>query len=131
MSDTNDFLGIGWSFPPTFNSRGVVMDNELEDIEKSLEILFTTRTGERFLQPQYGCDLTDIVHDPQSISMSQIRSLINKAITAYEPRIILQDVTVTPRHQEGLLLLEIEYLILSTNRQHNFVHPFYLNEGGG
>ena len=37
----NSFLGIGWSFPPSFNrfSRSVVMVEKEDDIEESLEIL--------------------------------------------------------------------------------------------
>ena len=61
IDQENNFLGKGWSFPPAF-SRGaktVEMTTQVEDIERSLEILLTTSLGERIMQPRYGCN-TDI-----------------------------------------------------------------------
>ena len=51
------FLGIGWSFPPTFNkeSSDVKMVSDETDIKESLEIYFNTKLGERIMRPSYGC----------------------------------------------------------------------------
>ncbi|RQP08730.1 MAG: hypothetical protein EAS52_24730, partial [Parapedobacter sp.] len=51
------FLGTGWSFPPQFDNEGgsVEMLSDGEDIRSSLEILLSTRPGERVMRPNYGC----------------------------------------------------------------------------
>ena len=55
----NAFLGIGWAFPPAFNSGtcSAVLVTDQQDIEQSLRILFSTHPGERVMQPEYGCAL--------------------------------------------------------------------------
>jgi phage baseplate assembly protein W len=49
MIENNSFLGRGWSFPPSFDDTcmDVKMLNGAEDIESSLQILLSTRLGER------------------------------------------------------------------------------------
>jgi hypothetical protein len=61
MSSDSSFLGTGWSFPPSFAAAGsdVRMVSAAEDIEQSLAILLTTRRGERVLQDDFGCDLSE------------------------------------------------------------------------
>ena len=58
MLADSSFLGTGWSFPPTFRKGGadVEMAAGSEDIHQSLQILLSTRLGERILQPEFGCD---------------------------------------------------------------------------
>ena len=47
MTSDKDFLGTGWSFPPTFSraSLSVLMVKDNQDIHQSLYILFSTRLG--------------------------------------------------------------------------------------
>ena len=128
----DSFLGTGWSFPPAF-SRGpqsVVMVSDEDDIRQSLEILLTTGLGERFLRPTYGCDLRRYIFEPLDEGLvAYIRDLIDNAILYHEPRIRLTDLTLTPRADEGTLLIELEYVIRATNSRQNFVFPFYKDEG--
>src|SRR5205809_1009841 len=53
------FLGTGWSFPPTFTQGGaeVALVSGAEDIQQSLQILLSTRLGERVMEDEFGCDL--------------------------------------------------------------------------
>ena len=55
------FLGIGWSFPPTFNveSGDVEMTSKEEDIRQSIQIYFNTKLGERIMRQDFGC----IIHE--------------------------------------------------------------------
>lgn len=131
MNIDQSFLGRGWSFPPTFNkqARGVVMTSNEEDIEKSLEILLATRIGERYLQPTYGCNLSDMAFEGLMASKAYIKDLINNAILFHEPRIELRDIEMQASLEEGLIRISVEYSIVGTNTRHNYVYPFYLNEG--
>ncbi len=128
----NSFLGTGWHFPPRFvkGPETVVMVSDIEDIQQSLEILLTTTVGERFLRPTYGCDLRNYLFEPLDDGLrAYIRDLVNTAILYHEPRIRLLGLNLYPSENEGLLLIELDYRIRSTNSRKNFVFPFYRDEG--
>ncbi|MFT3681153.1 MAG: GPW/gp25 family protein [Ferruginibacter sp.] len=126
------FLGVGWSFPPTFCKRPCVvkMVADEEDIEQSLKILLSTRHGERVMQPEYGCNLDVLLFEPISNSLiAFVKDLIEKAVLYHEPRIEMKKLDIqTDRATEGLLLIELEYVIRTTNSRYNLVYPFYLKE---
>ena len=127
------FLGTGWDFPPKFQktSGSVAMTSDQEDIEKCLEILLSTRLGERIMRPDFGCDLTDMIFEPLSASVkAYIKDLVEKAILLHEPRIILKKIELeADKEQQGLVNILVEYVISSTNSRKNYVYPFYLEEG--
>jgi phage baseplate assembly protein W len=132
MSSNSSFLGTGWSFPPGFAAAGsdVRMVSAAEDIEQSLAILLTTRHGERVMQEDFGCDLSEFQFGEVSQGLiGRIRSFIADGLLHHEPRITLHDVDVSlSGAHEGLLLITIDYTIRATNSRYNMVYPFYLNE---
>lgn len=126
------FLGTGWGFPPEFikSSGTVKMTSGEEDIHKSLEILFSTEFGERLLEPNYGCNLKTIVFEPIDATQSAyIENLISDAITYHEPRIVLEEININENPGEGIINIELEYIIPETNTRSNFVYPYYIDEG--
>lgn len=127
--DEKSFLGRGWSFPPEFGreSQTVRMVDDEEDIRQSLTILFTTRSGERFNR-SYNGDLNEFIHEPMDqTTFRQIKDRIEKAVLLYEPRIELKEVHFDQsRVPHGVLMIEINYLILRTCTEANMVFPFYL-----
>lgn len=134
MANENDFLGTGWSFPPSFDkkARSVSMVSDIEDIEQSLQILLSTSLGERVLQPKFGADLKDYVFEPANSGLiTTITDIVRTAIIYFETRISLMKLDInTDNIHEGLLLIEIDYRVKVTNSRFNFVYPFYLKEGG-
>ena len=127
------FLGTGWSFPPKFNkkSKRVEMISDVEDIKSSLEILLSTRLGERIMVPNYGCNLDDLVFENLDKTFETfITEIIRIAILYHEPRIDLESIEYQADNaNEGVLLIVINYKIRATNSRENFVFPFYKNEG--
>lgn len=130
---TSSFLGRGWSFPPTFNrsNAGVEMLAEEADIASSLEILLSTRPGERLMLPQYGCNLDELLFENLDTRMKTLMAdKIESAILYFEPRILLDGVRLREDQQlEGLVLIEIDYRVKTTNSRFNFVYPYYKTEG--
>ena len=61
----NAFLGIGWAFPPAFNSGtcSAVLVTDQQDIEQSLRILFSTHPGERVIAVDHHFFVSHIQHD--------------------------------------------------------------------
>ena len=57
-----------------------------------------------------------------------MRNDITRAVTLYEPRILLEEVSFELK-EEGVLLIKLTYTVVRTNNRSNMVYPFYLNEG--
>ncbi|PPD38728.1 MAG: hypothetical protein CTY16_19850 [Methylobacter sp.] len=127
------FLGRGWSFPPAFNfsTGGIVMLEEEADIVSSLEILLSTRQGERVMLPQYGCNLDELVFESLDTRMKTLMAdKVESAILYHEPRIQLEKVQLYEnRGLEGIVLIEVVYRVKATNSRFNFVYPYYKQEG--
>jgi len=133
MKDADLFLGEGWSFPPHFDKKtGTLVTTTGEiDINKSLEILLSTRLGERLMLPQYGCNLEDLLFQPlDSTLQTYIKDVISTAILYHEPRIDVQEILLdTEQEHEGIITIHITYNIRITNSRGNMVFPFYKMEG--
>jgi len=131
----NSFLGRGWAFPPTFNKATLAVEMVIdeEDIRQSLHILLSTSLGERVMQPDYGCNLTDYVFEGlSSTTIGYIKERVANAILYYEPRIVVERIDVTSAgsvdNLEGRFLIDLTYSIPGTNSRFNYVYDFYKNE---
>ncbi|MCT8339870.1 GPW/gp25 family protein [Flavobacteriaceae bacterium TK19130] len=133
MKTEHQFLGEGWSFPPHFNKQSgeLVTTTGVVDINKSLEILLSTRLGERIMLPGYGCDLEDLLFQPLDTTLkTYIKDRIETAILLHEPRIDVDAIELdTTNERNGEVLIKIEYRIRITNSRGNMVFPFYKLEG--
>lgn len=63
--------------------------------------------------------------------LTKIKGIIEHAILLYEPRIDLNNIYFGAESNElqGIVMIEIEYTIRATNSRHNYVFPYYLEEG--
>jgi uncharacterized protein len=127
------FLGTGWDFPPQFDKKSGTsnMLSDEHDIRASLEILLSTRQGERVMRPDYGCNIDELVFEPLTTTFkTYITDLIKTAILYHEPRIEVEKIDLNDTGElEGRILIEIFYKVRATNSRFNFVYPFYKNEG--
>jgi uncharacterized protein len=150
QQERDKFLGRGWAFPPRFRqstsrtestqsrqedvaTSRVEMVEAREDIEQSLQILLSTRLGERIMRPTYGCNLSDFQFEPLNATVvGFIRDMVSTAMMYHEPRIQVDRVEVNQPVErdalEGRLLISVDYIIRTTNSRFNFVYDFYLNE---
>ncbi len=133
MENKKAFLGIGWGFPPEFSEdmNEVVMISEEEDIKSSLEILLSTRLGERVMLPNYGCNLEELLFEKLDRTLiTYAKELIETAILYHEPRIDVIKIDISETNPlEGQLIIKIDYRIRATNSRTNVVFPFYKGEG--
>ena len=133
MENKTSFLGTGWSFPPEFDieRKTVLTTSDEEDINKSLEILLSTRLGERIMVPRYGCNLDELLFEPLNLTLkTYVIELVRTAILYYEPRIDVSKIDISESNElKGEFLILIEYLIRATNARGNLVFPFYKVEG--
>src|SRR4249920_3328180 len=131
METNRAFLGRGWSFPPQFDraAKGVLMLEEEADIQSSLEILLSTKLGERIMQPTYGCNLDEMVFEAMNLTiLTYMKDIIQNAILYHEPRIELEKLEIdTSNQNEGMLLIVLNYKVRTTNSRYNYVYPYYIN----
>lgn len=128
-----NILGTGWGFPPTFSKAKKsinTVDGEL-DVRQSLQILVSTSMGERILRSDFGCGIKALSFENMTVTMmTKLKRLIEKSILKYEPRIDLENVNLKNSIElEGILYIQINYKIRTTNSRSNFVYPFYIKEG--
>lgn len=130
MAD-KDFIGRGWSFPPSFDRRSgeVRMLSGEDDIDSSLHILLSTTIGERVMQPRYGCNLKQFQFEPLNDSMQfRMRKMVEDAILYFEPRIRLDGLDLVVDQAEGRVVITVEYIIKTSHSRGSFVFPFYLGD---
>lgn len=135
MEYNNNFIGRGWSFPPSFDpvTGSVAMVEEAEDIEQSIEILLSTSFKERVMRPEFGCNMKDHQFAPVNNSLIyELEHVIKRAILYFEPRIDLRNITITQPGDysliEGKLRIDLEYTIRTINSRYNYVFDYYLRE---
>ena len=102
----------------------------VEDIHQSLQILLSTRLGERVMREDYGCDLSDFLFEAINQSLvNRITAIISDGILYHEPRIYLENLDVSERVDEpGILFISLDYLVRGTNSRFNMVYPFYISD---
>src|SRR4030095_326177 len=129
MKSNQSFLGTGWDFPPTFRRDpvGVEMLSDEKDVHSSIGIILATITGERIMLPTFGCNLQPYVFEPMNVpTIAMVEKIVKETLIYHEPRIIVKELKSEPRLEEGVLLVSIDYEIITTNTRYNYVFPFYM-----
>jgi phage baseplate assembly protein W len=123
-----DFIGAGWAFPVSTDATGsVALVTREREIDQAVRLILGTARGERPMRPEFGCRIHDHVFgQANATTAGQIAYDVREALERWEPRIEVQDVSVDfERHDEGLLYIDVGYVILGTNDPRNLVYPFY------
>jgi len=103
----------GLSFSPT---GGIEMVEERESVRQAVLLLLSTRTGERVMRPDYGCDLHKLVFSPNDDTTAGLAMhYVRQAIERWEPRIVIErlDAGRDEAYPERLNIL-LEYRLSSS-----------------
>jgi len=129
MEDTNDILGKGWAFPPSFSkiTNSVAMLANEEDINNSVYVILHTKIGERILRPDFGSTIHDLLFEPLNENMkTYMASSLKAALVNSEPRIDnILIVLSQPSEALGKIDISITYTIIDTNTTNNLVIPYF------
>lgn len=123
-----DFVGTGWAFPPTADGRGgIALISDAEKIEQAIKIILMTPVGQRVMRPTFGSRLHELIFAPANAETFGLAEMyVQEALTFWEPRIELLDVTATAeRERPYVILLQINYRIKATHDERSLVYPFY------
>jgi phage baseplate assembly protein W len=123
------FIGRGFSWPLTVDHTGSIrLAEPIEDIERSIKIILSTAPGERVMRPRFGCRIWELLFEPITPGLlGQVIEVVKEALAQWEPRIEVESVRPSPAgRDEGLIEVEVNYLVRTTNDHRNLVFPFYV-----
>jgi phage baseplate assembly protein W len=126
---TNEFLGVGWKYPPTVDETGQIATAEYEEsVRQAIWTILSTAPGERVMRPDFGCGIHDLLFAPNSPGTAgQLMGEVRRALVRWEPRIDILEVDAAPDpDRPNRLLVVISYQVRATSNQFNLVYPFYL-----
>jgi phage baseplate assembly protein W len=127
------FLGVGWAYPVGIDPvTGLTARACYEDdVRQSLMIILGTARGERVMRQDFGCGIYNLAFAViDTATLTRVESEVRTSIQKFEPRIELIDVIIDPGQAvDGLLNIEVDYLVRATNQVDNLVYPFYFAEG--
>jgi uncharacterized protein len=123
-----DFVGAGWAFPVGVDARGAIaLVTGTDELEQAIALILMTYPGERPMRHEFGSRLKDFVFGGVTLENSAaIENEVRAALLRWEPRVDVTSVDVTPvAAEDGLLYIDIHYVIKATNDSRNLVFPFY------
>lgn len=127
------FLGRGWKFPVQVDPvTGRIMLSEYEeDISEAIRIILSTSKGERVMRSKFGCGIHGFIFGLTDVTtLRLLESDIKNAIMVWEPRVKEVEVkALFDKENAGKLLINIQYVVRTTNNLFNLVYPFYISEG--
>ncbi len=130
------FLGRGIRFPFRFSDRtgGTEESSEYDRIRESILQILETRPGERFMRPEFGSRVKDLVFEQNdAVLKGLLRFHITDAIKRWEKRVVVTNVSFdesTEATDADRLLVRIAYRFIQSQVEGNLVWPFCREEIG-
>jgi phage baseplate assembly protein W len=123
------FVGRGFSWPMSIDHTGSIrLTDSADDLDRSITIVLLTAPGERVMRPKFGCRIWDLLFEPITPNLlGLISEAVRDALAQWEPRITVEQVTpVADEDDNGLVRIQISYVVRATNDRRNLVYPFYV-----
>lgn len=123
-------LGTGMKFPPQINpaTGRFAVSSEEESVKESVYLILMTQKTERFLRPEFGSDLMSYTFmDINVTSVNMMVRSLTEQILSNEPRIQSVSITTDEQVRKGCLLVNIDYVIRSSQASDHLAVPLYLN----
>jgi phage baseplate assembly protein W len=125
----DDIVGTGIAFPLRVDRRGgIALSSGDDDVKEAITLILGTAPRERPMRPEFGCGIHNHVFESiDAYSLGKIEYEIRDALDRWEPRAEVLDVDIDlARADEGVLLIDISYVLRATNDVRNLVYPFYV-----
>ena len=128
MSDTPDIIGRGFTFPFRVDKTGsIALTTGADDIESAMRVILCTAPGERVHAPEFGCKIWDLLFEPiDANTLGLMAEYVRLALSQWEPRAVVDDVTVTPASRPRCCRHRHRVHVQATNDRRNLVYPFYV-----
>ncbi len=122
----NRSIGLGTD---TVEANDIIVDNDIEAIKNSIRNIFTTRKGQKILNPEFGSSLEQYLFQPvNEIYGRAIGQEIYDTIQVYEPRIEVTKVKIDPFPDENTYKISVAYKFLEIKK--NSILLMFAKQGG-
>ena len=111
------YIGLGLVLPIRLGTNGYfqVAYNALTQTKTNLTNLILTKKGERVMQPEFGCNLHNILFEQITDDIrANSRGAIEEAVQVWMPFVTINDVKLTKSEDTNAVYLEIVFS-LKTN----------------
>jgi len=107
---------LGWPLMPVPDADGRLGWPDLEtSIRQRIECVLRTSPGEQLMRPGFGAGLEGLIHQPNTTEVrARAQAEIAAAIGTWEPRILLDRVSVAAGDDPRTLIVTIAYRIRAT-----------------
>ncbi len=113
----SSIFGQSIAFPMRVGANGRIMwsDGEI-NIAESIEIILKTALGERVRLPGFGAGLSSYLFEPNNAAThARLSRIISEALDRWEPRIRVDDVTVSADpHYADTAIATISYKLVAS-----------------
>jgi len=125
----SDIIGAGVAFPLRVDRRGgLALSSGDEDVREAIALILGTAPGDRPMRPEFGCGIQNYIFDSiDAYTLGKIEQEIREALDRWEPRAEVLDVDIDlSQSADGVLLIDVGYVLRATNDVRNLVYPFYV-----
>lgn len=107
-----DRLGTGWdlALAPDPVRGALGYRGGPEKVRQAIQVILLTEPGERVMRPDFGCGLRRYLMEPNTVAVrASLQRAVTTAIEAWEPRVRLLEVAVTPGEDPAVAVISIRY----------------------
>ena len=102
----------------TVEGNDIAVDHDIEAIKNSIRNIFTTRKGQKILNPEFGSSLEQYLFEPvNQIYGRAIGQEIYDSIVTYEPRVDVTKVKVDPYPDEYAYKISVAYNFIEIKKE--------------
>ncbi len=121
------FIGSGLIFPIQLDNTGkAIIGSGGPLIISSISIILGTAMGTRYMLGEFGANMERLLQEPDDeVLKSLVKHYVKDAVTKWEKRVKVLDVTLNDKPDEGIILLNVTYQIIGTKLIDTFTFPYY------
>lgn len=130
----DSLLGRGLSWPLRVDADGRLARSADEtNVREHIRLILATGRGERIGVPEFGAGLTEFLFEPNTPTTHRlIKGRVENALTRWEPRIRVEDVTVAADAQQpSRCIATVRFRLLASGQTERVSLAIDLARGGG
>ena len=125
---TTSITGFAFPFQIDPTTGGVMTLTGDDKLRANIVHIIMTNVGERVMRRSYGSGLRQLVQDPNDNALwAVVQHQIGKTIGLLEPRVLLQQLTLSQSDDGGTLYVTVNYVVTRTQAVQSLSVPITLN----
>jgi phage baseplate assembly protein W len=128
MSNPSTLSGFAFPFQISESTGGVKTLSEDDKLRANIVHILLTNVGERVMRRSYGGGVRRLVQDPSDNALrAVVQHQIGKTIGLLEPRVQLQQLTLSQSDDGATLFISVRYLIVRKQAVQSLSVPIALD----